>query len=131
MEHKQRWRRAGAVALRSTLLVATWVANLRYGPTRRISGADNPSLRVGDFDRIARVLQDRYSVVRAHLIHDVGESGVLRAELEHDIEAALIALGHIIDHEDRPFARAQMRQMLDSLSGLERLYVRSRLAAAA
>lgn len=130
MEHRQRWGRAGAVTLRSTLLVATWVANLRYGPTRRITGSDNPTLRLADFDRIARVLQDRYSVVRAHLVHDVGEANVLRSELEHDIEAGLIALGHIIEHEDQPFARAQMRQMIDSLAGLERLYVRSRQLAA-
>ncbi len=129
-EHTQRWRRAGALTLRSSLLVAAWVAQLRYGKNRRISGADNPNLRLNDFERLARVLQDRVAVVRAQLNRGVGEVDTLRSELAQDVDTALQALGQVALHEDRPFLRRQMAQMLDSLNGLARQYGEGAVRAA-
>ncbi|MEO0813919.1 MAG: hypothetical protein AAFY60_13715 [Myxococcota bacterium] len=120
--HSQRWRRAGPLTLRSSMLVSAWVANLRYGQTPRISGAENPSLRVNDFDRLARVLQDRVASVRARIARDVGDVDALRSELAEDVQTALPALAQIAFHEDRPFMRKQMAQMLESLSALEKHY---------
>lgn len=126
---KQRWRRAGPVALRSSLLVASWVASLRYGPVRRVKGAEDPEVRLGDFDRLARVLQDRVAAVRACFWRGVGDIDVLYSEIEHDIETGLRALNAIVDHEDRPFLRLQMTQLVDSLNGLQREFSADEVAA--
>lgn len=129
-EHTQRWRRAGPLTLRSSLLVAAWVAQLRYGKKPRISGANNPNLRLNDFDRLARVLQDRVAAIRAQLTRGVGDVDALRAELAQDVDTALHALGQVALHEDRPFLRRQMAQMLESLNGLARQYGERAIAAA-
>lgn len=123
-------RRLGALSARSQLLVAVWIVEGRYGLARWIEGSRDAKLRVDDFDRLATLLQDRASSVRAQLARDIGDVERLRTEIEDDIRVALAALNHIIEHEERPFPRRQMEQMLASLEGLARPYRRRKPLAA-